>query len=204
MEPSANVAGIARWTATFASCAGALVWVVGLSLIAITGVLPSDASYFLMGTVGFALGTLLVPNALVASSNLFVRGTGLIISVAMAVTGVALMLAATGNLSVRAPAWITTASELPFVALFVWMLFTSFLERERSQLGPVVLWIAVFNSAFLLVVVGISLRPYTHTNETGLIDSLLALFTMASLPSWLIAVVIRLWRPRLPPPTAAD
>jgi hypothetical protein len=84
------------------------------------------------------------------------------------------------------------------------MLFTSFLERERSQLGPVVLWIAVFNGALLLVLVGIGVHPYTHTDGTGLADNLLALLTLASVPSWFIAVAVRLGRPRPPPPTAAD
>ena len=192
-----NISRIARRTAPFASCAGSLVWVVGLWLVAVVGgILPSDAEYFWVGAVGLALGMLLIPVALVASSNLFVQGTGLIICVAMAVTGMLLILAATGSLGTRAPAWITTAPALPFVALFVWILVASFLARERAQLGPVVFGLAVLNSAVVLVLVGISLHPYTHTNETDLFDGLVALLTLLSLPSWLVAVAVRLWRPR--------
>ena len=195
---------IARRAAPFANCAGALVWVVGLFLVEFTGggILPSDVEYFWIGAVGSALGILLIPVALVASPKLLVQGTGLIICVAMVITGVLLILGATGILGVPAPAWIRTWSAPPFVALFVWILFASLLERRRSQLGPVVAWLAVVNGAVLLVLVGISLHPYTHTNETELVDGLLTLFLFFSLPAWLMAVAIRLWRPASPQPAA--
>lgn len=188
---------IARRAAPFASCAGAFLWVVGVFLVWITagGVIPSDAAYLWIGAISVALGILFIPIVLVVAPKLFAQGAGLIICAVMVITGALLMLGVAGSLGVPAPAWIATWSELPFVALFVWILSASFVARGRSQLGPVVLWFAVLNIAVLLVALGIALHPYTHTNETDLVDALLALVFLWSLPAWLVAVAVRLWRP---------
>jgi hypothetical protein len=114
--------------------------------------------------------------------------------VALSSTGVALILGATGALGRHAPEWIVPASVGPYVALLLWIVVSSVLGWRR--LGPVVFATGMLNAAAFALALVVTLFPYTHTNDTVGMDSLVALLVLASVPAWLVAVAVRLWKTR--------
>lgn len=184
---------VTRHLAPFASIAAAVIWMVGLCVVALAGVIPSDAPYFFAGILSLALGVFLIPVGLALPSRASVKGIGLVLCAAMALTGLLLVFGASGKLGATAPSWITPASEAPLVALVAWILLASFLTRSDSRLGAVVFGLVLLNVAVLIAVIETTVRPYTHTNDTELIDGVLVLLAWTAFPAWLVAVAVRMW-----------
>ncbi len=112
---------VARITGVIA----AIIWFIGAPLVALAGVpFPSDAQYFVEGAIGVLLGLALVPvmlaigNQIPSRTKTFVRVSGLVVCLALIVSGVGLILAVQGLLGERAPRLIPDSAIVVFVALF--------------------------------------------------------------------------------------
>jgi len=105
-------------TARVSSAAAAIVWLVGLPMVGLAGVIPSDAEYFTMGIVAAALGLVTAP-LVVAYAHPALRSLSPIVPVigltgcaGLLMIGALLMAGSTGLLGERAPTWVLPAAEL--------------------------------------------------------------------------------------------
>ncbi|MEA2645520.1 MAG: hypothetical protein QOE92_603 [Chloroflexota bacterium] len=196
--------------------AAAVVWLVGLPLIALAGVIPgSDAPYGWMGTIGVLLGLTVAPAAAIGvgrregALNMFSRAAGLVACAVLAVTGVVLTIGVAGALGERAPSWVAPAAQIAWVAFLIWIVLASFLAHDSSAPGRAMLWlgVAVGVSVFLTIAgsaLVFYLNPgFVYTNETILPSLLLALVMWLCPAAWFIVLAIRLWATEpVPEPTS--
>ena len=173
----------------------AFVWMIGLFFSAEAAAFLATASGdFWQGVVGLALGLLIVPVVVSTARDRTLQLAGLLIAVGMAVTGTMLLLDALGFLGQDASLWIVPAAGAPFIGLFAWIAATSYRGRRPRDLGSAVFALGLLNLAAVPIAIVGWWSPYTHTNATLLIDGLFALVILVSIPGWLIAVSIHLWR----------
>jgi hypothetical protein len=193
---------------TLARCSsivGAIVWVLGLPVVAIYSVpFTSDATYLLFGVVVALLGLAAVPIALAypftSSGPLIsmISGLGVLACVALVVSGALLIGGSTGLLGDKASSWITEAPVAGVIAFFVWVLLVSVFTRRSTTLGPWVFWLGILAGASVLVPILISallflLDPtFIATDATIPLDLLLTLMTWWCLPIWLIALAVKM------------
>jgi hypothetical protein len=193
------------WLARFSGILAAIVWVLGTPLVAMAGVIPSDAEYFYIGLVCTLLGLALMPviTALrYRSSGRFtmaIRLCGLTICLALTASGALLMLAAAGKLGERAPEWIPGPSFIAAAVLFIWIGLASYALRGRSTVERAIFGLGVLTTASFLLPVAASfivtyvIRGFVYTNATALPSLLLGILLWLSLPAWLTVIVLRLW-----------
>jgi hypothetical protein len=191
--------------ARFSAILGAIVWVLGLPVVAIYSVpFTSDATYLVFGGVVALLGLAAVPVALAypftSSRPLIsmIRGLGVLACVALVVSGAFLLGGSTGLLGDKAPSWITEAPVIGVIAFVVWVLLVSVFTRRSTTLGPWVFWLGILAGASVLVPILISallffLDPaFIATDATIPLDLLLTLLTWWSLPIWLTALAVKM------------
>jgi hypothetical protein len=191
--------------ARFSSILGAIVWVLGLPVVAIYSVpFTSDATYLVFGVVVALLGLAAVPIALTypfTSSGPLIRtvkGLGVLACVVLVVCGALLIAGSTGLLGDKAPSWITEAPVIGVIVFFVWVLLVSVFARRSTTLGPWVFWLGILAGASVLVPILVSalvffLDPaFIATDATIPLDLLLTLLTWWSLPIWLIALAVKM------------
>lgn len=197
-QSSAKIGATTMIALTFSRFAGigvAAVWVCGLVMSAAAGaILPSDASYFWLGALGVLVGLLLIPIARAWVRDPVLRVTGVGIAIAMAATGTLLAAGSIGLLGQRAPAWLITAAGAPLLALFAWIAITTCCGLHRDDFSPTVLAFGVLNALALPIGIVSWIDPYTHTNDTLTVDSLMALVVLVAVPGWMIAMTVRVWR----------
>lgn len=186
----------------FAGIGVAAAWVCGLLLSAAAGaILPSDASYFWLGTVGAVVGLLLTPIARAWVRDQTLQVTGVCIAIAMAATGTLLAAGSIGLLGQHAPEWLVPAAGAPLLALFAWIAIATYRGIHRVDLSPTVFAFGVLNALALPIGIVSWIDPYTHTNATVLVDRLMALIVLVAVPGWMIAMTIRLWHNERPAAT---
>jgi hypothetical protein len=191
--------------ARFSSLIGAIVWVLGLPVVAIYSVpFTSDATYLVFGGVVALLGLAAVPIALAyrftSSGPLIsmIRALGVLTCVALVVSGALLIAGSTGLLGDKAPSWITEAPVIGVIGFFVWVLLVSVSTRRSTTLGPWVFWLGILAGASVLVPILISallffLDPaFIATDATIPVDLLLTLMTWWCLPIWLVAFAVKM------------
>jgi hypothetical protein len=189
-------------TARFSGTLAAVIWLVGTPVVAIAGVpFPSDAEYLYMALLATLLGFTLAPVVLAIGEPMpsrkrtVVRLSGLVVCIALILSGVVLLAAVQGwlaeDLAHQSPSMAITV----FIALFVWIALASYalrgpttIERWTFRLGllsgascvvPVLIGIVIFYFA----------KDFVFTNATVLPILLFDLLVWASLPAWLMAVV---------------
>jgi hypothetical protein len=189
-------------TARFSGTLAAVIWLVGTPVVAIAGVpFPSDAEYLFMALLATLLGFALAPVVLAIGEPMpsrkrtVVRLSGLVVCIALILSGVVLLAAVQGwlaeDLAHQSPSMAITV----FIALFVWIGLASYalrgpttIERWTFRLGllsgascvvPVLIGIVIFYFA----------KDFVFTNATVLPILLFDLLVWASLPAWLMAVV---------------
>ena len=184
---------------------GAAVWIAGVPLVGLAGVIPSDAEYSLIGGVGILLGCCFVPVALADPSDSTQRNwpvawgwTGAALGAILVAASALLVLGARGDLGARAPEWVADFAGLALIAVFGWVLVASVL-RGRSGRGRAVYLLGVVTGgtvvvSSLLSAVQAALFPnFTITNAAIPVVFLVAAIMWLGLPAWLLAVV---WRRR--------
>lgn len=190
--------------ARFSSILGAMVWVLGLPLVAIYSTpFTSDATYVVFGGVVALLGLAAVPMVLAypfTSSGLVIstlRRLGVLACVALFASGALLVAGSTGLLGDRAPGWISQAVVIAVVGFFVWILLVSSFTLRSTTLGPWVFWLGILAGASVVVPIIISvlvfwLNPaFIATNATIPFDLLLTALTWWCLPIWLILLAVK-------------
>lgn len=188
----------------FSAVLGAIVWLLGLPLIAVSAVpFTSDATFFVFGLLSVLLGLAGTPIALTypASSPTrlisIVRGIGVMACIALVATGVLLVGGSTGLLGNRAPSWISGAQVVGLIGFFVWVLLASYSARRSTTFGRWVFWLGILAAASVLVPIVITvlvffLDPgFMDTNATIPLSLLSAVLTWWCLPIWLIALAAR-------------
>ena len=184
-----------RWTARAGGSVAAGAWAVGLPLIGLTGVIPSDAPYFVAGLMGAILGcsTAVFALALPALDNRrrdrILRLAGAAAGVALAATSVLLALGAAGALGQTAPAWIPNAATIPLVALLGWVVVTSAIARR--ELGNVAFWLGVGVGISVTAAIATSALIPIATNATVPLTFAITVTLWVALPAWLLTVA---WR----------
>jgi hypothetical protein len=185
----------ARRIAPLAALVATFVWMLGVFFSAeAAAFFATAAGYFWQGVVVGALGLVIIPVVVSTARDRSLQLVGLLIAAGMAVTGTLLLLDALGFLGQNPPLWIVNASDAPFVALYAWIAATSCRGRRSHDLGSTVFALGLLNAVAVPAFIVVALSPYTHTDATLLVDALLALVVLASLPAWFIAVSIHLWR----------
>lgn len=198
-----NVVTIAR----FSNIVGAIVWIIGLPLVALSTVpFSSDATYFAFGAVSVLVGFATTPLVLAypalspAPEPLvgLVRVMGVAVCVVLVVTGALLMAGSTGLLGDKAPSWVPDAPVVGVVAFFTWILVASYSTRRSAILGRSVFWLGILAGGWVLVSTFISvlvsfLDPgFMATDATIPFDLALVFFIWLCLPAWLIALTVRM------------
>jgi hypothetical protein len=198
-----NVVTIAR----FSNIVGAIVWIIGLPLVALSTVpFSSDATYFAFGAVSVLVGFATTPLVLAypalspAPEPLvgLVRVMGVAVCVVLVVTGALLMAGSTGLLGDRAPNWVPDAPVIGLVAFFVWVLLASYSTRRSTILGRWVFWLGILAGGSLLVASFISALVsfldlgFIATDATIPFDLALDLLAWLCLPAWLMALTVRM------------
>ncbi len=193
--------------ARFSNIVGAIVWILGLPLVALSSVpFSSDATYFAFGAVTVLVGLATTPLVLAypalspAPAPLvgLVRAMGVAVCVALVVTGGLLVAGSTGLLGDKAPSWVPDAPAIGVVAFFIWILVASYSTRRSTILGRWVFWLGILAGGSVLVATFISalvsfLDPgFIATDATIPFDLVLVLFTWLCLPAWLIALTVRM------------
>ena len=181
----------------------AIIWFIGAPLVVLAGVpFPSDAEYFVEGTIAVLLGLALAPVTLVIGNPLplrtkaFVRVSGLAVCIALIASGVALILAVQGRFGERAPHFIPDTAVVVFVTLFVWIAAASIALHGPSTIERWRFWLGLLTGCSCVVPVLASIltfylaRDFVVTNATVLPLFLVDLLIWVSLPAWLTAVVI--------------
>jgi len=189
-------------TARVTGALAALIWLVGTPVVAIASVpFPSDAEYLLMGLLATLLGLTLTPVVLAIGEPMpshkrtAVRLSGLLVCIALILSGVVLLVAVQGWLDEGVAHQSPSVAITAFIALFVWIGLASYalrgpttIERWTFRLGlisgagcavPVLIGIVMFYFA----------KDFVFTNATVLPILLFDLLVWASLPAWLTAVV---------------
>lgn len=193
----------------FSIVIGALVWVIGLPVFAISSTpFVSDDTYFVLGCVLGILGLTVLPLALAypfTSSGALVsmvKGLGALACIALVVSGALLAVASTGLLGDRAPGWIPDAAPICVTGFFAWILLVSFYTRRSTTLSPWVSWLGIFAGGSLLLptlilVLMFFLNPGFVTTDTNIpVDLILplifGLLIWWCLPIWLIALAAKM------------
>ncbi len=189
-------------TARVTGALAAVIWLVGTPVVAIAGVpFPSDAEYLLMGLVATLLGLTLTPVVLAIGEPMpsrkraAVRLSGLVVCIALILSGVVLLAAVQGwldeGLAHESPNVAITA----FIALFVWIGFASYASRGPTTVERWTFRLGLISGAGCLVPVLIGIvmfyfvKDFVFINATVLPILLFDLLVWASLPAWLTAVV---------------
>jgi hypothetical protein len=196
--------------------AAAVVWLVGLPLISLAGVIPgSDAPYGWMGTIGVLLGLTVAPAAAIGVGRndgplkVFSRGAGLVICGVLVVTAILLTIGVAGGLGERAPLWVAPAAEIAWLAFLIWIVLASIAANDSSAPGRAMLWLgAALGVSVFLMIAGSAVLSYlspgfVYTNETILPSLLLGLVIWLCPAVWFIVLALRLWAGKqLPEPTS--
>jgi hypothetical protein len=191
--------------ARISSIAAAIVWALGLPLVAISAFpFSSDPTYFLFGLVSMLVGLAAIPIALAypgpspARLTMVVRVSGAIASLTLVLTGTVLVSGAVGFLGDRAPLWITDASLFGLLGFFAWILLASYSTRTSNSLGGWVFWLGLLAGVSVPIPILVSLLlsflepSYTDTNATIPFVMISALATWLCLPAWLVALSLRM------------
>ncbi len=115
-------------TARFSGALAAVIWLVGTPVVAIAGVpFPSDAEYVYMGLLATLLGFTLAPVVLAIGEPMpsrkrtVVRLSGLVVCIALILSGVVLLAAVQGWLAEDVAHQSPSMAITVFIALFVWI-----------------------------------------------------------------------------------
>ncbi len=185
-----------------ASCAiSAGVWLLGMPLL-FASPFTSDFEYLLIGVLSALLGLMLPPVIWVFGSlsakwlRTFVLILGASVCIGLIVTGLLLVLGASGRLGERAPAWLGSTAGLSLVALFPWVLLASLATRSSAILGPAVFRLGVFASAcglgFAAFFSGLFIPGFVFTDATLLFEVLPAILCWLCPPAWFVLLAIRI------------
>jgi hypothetical protein len=165
-----------------------------------SGAIPSDAEFALMGVVGTVLGCCVVPVTLGPAFNrpehkwLILGWTGAALGGLLAASSVLLILGARGDLGARAPEWIADLSGAMLIALICWIVIASVLGR-RLPLGqwPYLLGVVCGCAclALLLVAAFYAMPGFVITNANVGVELVLVLIVWITVPAWLLTVA---WR----------
>ena len=183
------------------AASAAVIWLVGIPVEAIASVpFPSDAEYLLMGLLATLLGLTLTPVVLAIGEPMplrkrtAVRLSGLVVCIALILSGVVLLAAVQGwlieGVAHQSPSLAITA----FIALFVWIGVASYALRGPTTIERWTFRLGLMSSASCVVPVLIGIvmfyfaKDFVFTNATVLPILLFDLLVWASLPAWLTAV----------------
>jgi hypothetical protein len=196
--------------ARVSSVAGAIAWLLGLPIAALSAVIPSDAEYFWEGVVGTIVGLAIAPLALVyvapSSTSLtrLIQGSGMIVSAVLVFADGLLVLAAMGYVGEKAPSWIPSSAGIGLVALALWILLASISRRDSNAPRGAVFWLGVIAAVTLLCPLCVAALiflfdpRYVSTDATIPLEMLVAVAFWWFLPIWLIAVAVSMAKPVTP------
>jgi hypothetical protein len=193
------LARVNTWPARLGGTVGAIGWLIGVPLIAATGLIPySGEQYFLEGVTGSIVGCSIVALAfglpidgVRSRGQQALRAIGIAVGALLAATSLLLALAARGALGIRAPEWIPRSASGALLALFLWVL--AFSVVWRRAIGDRVCWLGVIAGASFVIGTLVSAWNPTITDYTLPFDIVVVAGFWLGLTAWLLLLV---WQPR--------
>lgn len=125
-------------------------------------------------------------------------GLGIVASLALVFSGLALVAGAIGYLGDKAPNWIADAPGIGLVGFFVWVVLASYVARDSKSLGRSIYWLGIVAGGSVLIpalfytMVFVLNLSFVSTNATIPFELLSGLLVWLCLPIWLIVLAIRL------------